>query len=372
MDNLTHSLIGLAAAKAGLERTSPYTVPLCVLAANAPDIDIVTVWGGASTYLHHHRGITHSIVGTLALAFILPLIFYALDALYAHWRNTTRRVKFGGLLLASIITTASHPLLDWTNNYGVRPFLPWNSNWFYGDLVFVIDPWLWLSLGGACFLLTAKNRWRLTAWAMLALVLTAALFILPQKAGYSYPVSSKLLWLAGLSGLAAAYFYSAGERWGRSLTAGALVLVIVYWGALSVVHHRAFQTLEKLAGTVSKPEERNNLRLAAMPELGDPTRWMGLIETDVATYRVNYYWNNAKPLDQIEKFDKPTGEDARLVDLAKEDPRAKIFMGFSRFPGIAVQRDCASQTLVQFADLRYTEPAGPKRGSFNLEVKIPK
>lgn len=371
MDNLTHSLIGLAAAKAGLERSSPYAVPLCVIAANAPDIDILTVWGGASTYLHHHRGITHSIIGTLALALIIPLIFYALDAMYARWRSTPRRARPGGLLLASLITTSSHPLLDWTNNYGVRPFLPWNSNWYYGDLVFVIDPWLWLSLGGACFLLTAKSRWRVGVWATLALILTAALFILPQKAGYAYPASSKLLGLAGLCGLAFAYFYRAGERLGRSLPIGALIMVIVYWGALSIVHQRAFQTLEKLAETVSKPDERNNLHLAAMPVLGDPARWMGLIETDSATYRINYYWNKAEPLDRTEIFEKPAGDDAQAVELAKEDPRVKILMGFSRFPGIAVQRDCASQTLVQFADLRYTEPASQK-GSFNLEVKIPR
>ena len=41
MDNLTHSLVGLAAAKAGLERLSPGATTLCVLATNAPDADVV-------------------------------------------------------------------------------------------------------------------------------------------------------------------------------------------------------------------------------------------------------------------------------------------------------------------------------------------
>ncbi|MGB8507563.1 MAG: metal-dependent hydrolase, partial [Pyrinomonadaceae bacterium] len=72
MDNLTHSLVGLVAAKAGLERTSPYATLLCVLAANAPDADIVTLFGGRFTYLEQHRGISHSIVGTFALAILLP------------------------------------------------------------------------------------------------------------------------------------------------------------------------------------------------------------------------------------------------------------------------------------------------------------
>ena len=30
--------------------------------------------------------------------------------------------------------------------------------WSYGDLVFIVDPYLWLILGGASFLLTCKDE----------------------------------------------------------------------------------------------------------------------------------------------------------------------------------------------------------------------
>ena len=77
MDNLAHSLVGLAAAKAGLERLSPGATAVCLLAANAPDSDVaVLLVADRWTFLHYHRHITHSIVGTLALALILPLIFW--------------------------------------------------------------------------------------------------------------------------------------------------------------------------------------------------------------------------------------------------------------------------------------------------------
>ncbi|MEP6743530.1 MAG: metal-dependent hydrolase, partial [bacterium] len=76
MDNLTHSLVGLAAAKAGLEKLSPSATALCILAANSPDADILTLAGGRWTYLQNHRGITHSLLGTIALALALPLVFY--------------------------------------------------------------------------------------------------------------------------------------------------------------------------------------------------------------------------------------------------------------------------------------------------------
>src|SRR6266542_2236083 len=75
MDNLTHSLIGLAVAKAGLERLSPGATTLCVLAANSPDADIVAlVFGGRWAFLHHHRGISHSIAGAFAIALTVPLV----------------------------------------------------------------------------------------------------------------------------------------------------------------------------------------------------------------------------------------------------------------------------------------------------------
>src|SRR5262245_6380561 len=125
MDNLTHSFLGLAAAKAGLEKLSPGATALCVIAANAPDADIVVLaFGDRWTLLQHHRGITHAIVGVAFIAILLPLIFYGVDRLVARFRHQIPNTRFKGLLIASVITSATHPLLDWTNNYGIRFFLP--------------------------------------------------------------------------------------------------------------------------------------------------------------------------------------------------------------------------------------------------------
>ena len=102
MDNLTHSLVGIAAAKAGLEKLSPGTTFLCVLAANAPDSDIVVLlFGDRWSFLEHHRGITHSIVGVLSLAIILPVLFYLFDVLLATLRKRPKRFSFSALLLSS-------------------------------------------------------------------------------------------------------------------------------------------------------------------------------------------------------------------------------------------------------------------------------
>src|SRR6185503_14415213 len=108
MDNLTHSLVGLTAAKAGLEKLSPGATTLCLLAANAPDVDVaVLLFRGRWAYLHHHRGITHSILGACVLAIALPLVFYLGDLVIASLRKRDSQVRFKGLLLVSVLVTAT-------------------------------------------------------------------------------------------------------------------------------------------------------------------------------------------------------------------------------------------------------------------------
>ncbi len=94
MDNLTHSLVGLTLAKAGLDRLSPAATTVSILAANAPDSDIIVgLFADRWTLLHHHRGITHAIVGTICLALALPVLVYAIDRLIARWRDREPRAQ---------------------------------------------------------------------------------------------------------------------------------------------------------------------------------------------------------------------------------------------------------------------------------------
>ena len=171
MDNLTHSLVGLTTAKAGLDRLSPYATVVCLASANAADADFVSLFfGDRWTLLQHHRGITHSIVGTIAIGLFMPMLAFAIERIAALLTNYKTRIRLRGLLIASLIAAATHPVMDWTNNYGVRPLLPWSGRWFYGDLIFIVDPYVWLVLGGAMFLLTSSSKPRAVAWAAVAKV----------------------------------------------------------------------------------------------------------------------------------------------------------------------------------------------------------
>jgi inner membrane protein len=378
MDNLTHTLVGLTAAKAGLERLSPGATAVCLVAANAPDADIVAAFGGSWFYLKHHRGITHSIVGTLAIALVIPLLFYAGGRIIARFSGRQPGVRLGGLVIASLLVSATHPLMDWTNNYGVRPLLPWDGRWFYGDLVYIVDPWLWLSLGGASFLLTAKARWRSLAWGALAVLATVAFVVLPARAGMDYPFASRALWLAWLVALICAHQFELAPRWGSRIALTALAFVVLYWGALGLLHGRALARAGATAGAQAARQNETVLRVAAMPSLADPTRWRALAETDRALYRFETsLLSNAEAErdapDKLTRFEKPQGEAAELAARAATDERAAIFLDFARFPAVRVEtQNCAAGLLVQFADLRYTEPGTTRRGgNFSLEVAVP-
>ena len=52
MDQFTHTATGLFLSRAGLNRATPYAAPILMLAANAPDADIVSLAGGSLNYLH--------------------------------------------------------------------------------------------------------------------------------------------------------------------------------------------------------------------------------------------------------------------------------------------------------------------------------
>jgi inner membrane protein len=379
VDNLTHSLVGLAAAKAGLGRVSPYATFVCVAAASLPDIDIVGLARGPAFYLQHHRGITHSIVGTLALAVAFPLLVCAAERVWARARGREPRSSLKGLLLCSLLLTASHPLLDWTNSYGVRPWLPWDGRWIYGDLLFVIDPWVWLVLGGACFLL-ARTRRGLAGWAALALVITLLFFWVVWLGGGGFlsalgvPGWTLYLWCAGLAAFFVLRWAGVGGRFGRGVAAAALAFVVLYCCALKVVQVRARAEAEVAARELASSVNERVLRVAATPLPADPLTWRCLAENERSSMRFDLKLGRpvGETLRGLPVFPKPVGEEARLVERASVSYDARVLLDFARFPVARVRRaDSGGGWVVQFADLRFTEPGSRARpGGFALDVPV--
>jgi inner membrane protein len=370
MDNLTHSLVGLTAAKAGLERLSPGATTLCVLAANAPDSDIVVLaFSDRWSFLQHHRGITHAIVGVISLAIILPLIFYGVDRLWSRYKNQPPKTKLRGLLLASFIASATHPFLDWTNNYGIRFFLPWSQKWSYGDFVFIVDPYIWLILGGSVFLLTARSRFLKVIWGIVAAITTFLVVASPRSGGLPYPNLIAVVWISMIVAFIVLAIKGARERWGQTIAFVAIALVLCYWSALAFAHSRALARGNEEAAKMAIANGETVVRVAAMPRLANPFRWDCVFETDRAMYRFDLGLLNDGARDPV-RYEKPGPELTEVVDYVAVQRSARIFLNFARFPVMKLEDPgCTTRTLVQLADLRYTEP-GRSRGTFSLELPI--
>ena len=373
MDNLAHSLVGLAAAKAGLEKLSPGATAVCILAANAPDIDFISaISGDRWTVLHYHRGITHSIFGTFLLALIIPALFCLIEGALARTRGRPKRFRLRGLLVASLIVSATHPLLDWTNNYGVRPLLPWSGRWFYGDLVFVVDPFLWLLFGAAAFLLTSNSKRQVALWTLLGGMLTSlVLYAAVSGRGLEHPGLILSFWIAVLIAIISFYRVDLGKRLGARLAATAFLILFAYWGVLGLLHTRASVTATREALLLASQNNEQIIKLAAMPTLANPAHWRCVVESDQAVYRFDVYLTDTqKEARNLLRYAKPTQTETGIVAQAMKDHRTQMFFEFARFPvEHVVDSDCATQTLVQFADLRYTEP-GQTRGSFALDLTV--
>jgi inner membrane protein len=297
----------------------------------------------------------------------MPLLFYAVDRFWSRFRNQAPKTRLKGLLIASFVASVTHPLLDWTNNYGIRFLLPWSQKWSYGDLVYIVDPYLWLILGGASFLLTAKSRFVKFIWALIAAILTFLIIASPRSNALPNPRLITLLWIVALIAVIVLLLKDARERWGRSIAFVAIALVLCYWTLLAFAHSRAIAQGSEEAAKMAAANGETVARLAAMPRLANPFRWDCVFETDRAMYRFDLGLTGNQTAGATVRYAKPAPE---LVNTVSQQRPARVFLNFARFPVMQLtDPGCTTRTLVQLADLRYTEP-GQSRGTFSFEMPI--
>src|SRR5215471_12107372 len=130
MFNSTHTLVGFAIARTGEAKWGRYATATAVIASNLPDIDSIAGFWGTASYLDHHRGITHSLIGVPILSLLLSAVMCIFSG------------NFFRTYAVALVAMATHPALDYLNPYGLRPFLPMNGTWYYGDTLFIFDPYL--------------------------------------------------------------------------------------------------------------------------------------------------------------------------------------------------------------------------------------
>ncbi len=348
MDNVTHTLVGAALAETGLKRWTPLATTTLLLGANFPDIDIVVGLFDTLTYLEHHRGITHAIVAIPLLSLLLAGLVYVGSRWWQRRRLDHQRAKFWPLFWLSLLAMSTHPLLDFTNSYGWRPFLPWNHTWFYGDIDFVIDPWLWAGLGGALLLVTATTRARLIRWSLLFAVLAVPVLFFE---GTSWIL--KIAWLVVVTLFFALRAVSnLNPLSTQRLMCGVIVILLIYFGILGWFQQAALRRIQALAPTIAGAGEQI-AKTDALPLPANPLLWRAVISTDKA-----FYFSDlplfSPSLPPFRRYERTSGE-AAAITAALREPELQAFMRFARFPTLTARRNPDQTTAVEVRDARFSD-----------------
>jgi inner membrane protein len=299
MDNVTHTLTGLALARAGLKRFTPHGTLLLVIAANLPDIDMVSWFRGWLSVIENHRGYTHSFIGLPVMAALAVLLTALLVRKRLAWR---------GACLLAFIGVASHFLLDWSMSYGVRPLIPFSSRWLHLDWYPLLD---WVVLG----------------------VLAVS-------------------WLAPALGKLVSEEIGARRGSGKGFAVFALGFIVVYGCFRGVMHARVMSQLnsrlyEKVLGGPAT-------RMAAFPQSANPFAWNAVVAGEHAyrLYTVSPYGT----------FDPGSGQllyktswDSTLDRVSRATP-FQYALYFSRFPYWEKAPESQSLTRVSVTDVRFGRP----------------
>jgi len=219
--------------------------------------------------------------------------------------------------------------------------------------------------------LTAQRKLQVISWSIMAIVLTYLVMTTSAERGLANATLLKVLWVGVITALVLAHRLGAAQRWGPRLAQAAFGTLVIYWICLGVMHSMALREVDFAAASIAQERGETVTDFAAMPTLANPFRWLAVAETDRAAYRfeVSLTDDRSFPTAPARHERADTMGSPFLLSAAK-DRRARIFLGFARFPVYKLAgADCLSETVVQLADLRYTQP-GSARGSFALEVPV--
>jgi inner membrane protein len=370
VDNLTHALVGASLAKAGAERATPLATATLVVAANAPDVDMLAFARGEYFALAFRRGITHGLPAMVVLPFLVTGAMLAWDRWVRRRRNPDAEpARPGPLLALSAFGLLTHPALDWLNTYGMRWWLPFDGTWTYGDALFIIDPWVWLMLGGAVFLSSTPSRAGLWGWAVLG-ALTTALVVWGMG---GLPAA---LWVVGLAAVVAWRVRRgpAGSGGRRRLARAAIGCTAAYIGFM-IAAGLAARRQVAAAAQVEGLEVRDVL---VAPSRGNPFvadvevrtadafvpgvhRWLG-------TPRVRLRPEDATPLLAAPDVEPATLD--RILTAARAHRAVADYLVWSRHPYVRVT-EAGDGWDVRFGDVRYDEQ--PKAGGLaGLSVHVPR
>lgn len=357
MDPLAHTLAGATLAETRLKDLTPFSAPALILGSNAPDIDAITMFMDRDLSLWFRRGWTHGLLAMVVLPIALTLLLLLVDRVIARLRRRQPVARAGPLLGLSTLAVVLHPLLDWLNIYGVRLLMPFDGRWFYGDALFIVDPWLWLLLGTSVVVAHSASRVGASAWVALGAATTllitsfdgAALFV-------------RLLWCVGL--VAIIWMRLDGRLQGRIPRLANIALIATALYILTMVATSRLASRQVAAWMA----ERNSvpMQIMAGPAPGNPFR-RDIVVADAERYHfLEVNWLAAESI----RFAHPSidrGPEGPVTQAALAAPQVRGLNSWKRLPAYRVQ-PTADGYRVSISDVRFARRVGSGLGAAVVEL----
>jgi inner membrane protein len=306
LEPLTHFLTGACLGRAGLNRKTALATAVLTISAEIADSDILTEINGPVYGFQHHRGWTHSFVGVPVMAALAVAVVLAFDRWWP-WRRKRRElpVRLGWLYGFALLGGLVHILLDFTNSYGVRPFLPFNYRWYHWDIVSIVEPVMLLFL-------------------IAGLVMPKLFALIQEEIG-------------------------ARRAPGRAWPIAALVMVVVMWGVRDYEHRRAVSIMSAIEYGEGLP-----IRLSAFPAAVTPFTWYGVVENEnsYVTLPVDALKGEVDLSGRARVWRKAQETEATLA--AKRSYAGRVYLDWSDYPYVQTEPIISTGGhRVTFLDLRY-------------------
>jgi hypothetical protein len=178
--------------------------------------------------------------------------------------------------------------------------LPFSGTWYYGDILFIIDPYI-----------------------------------------------DALL----LTGLLAGYYF---KNIRRAAAWTSILLMCLYIGTRVELRNQAQSRLRNLTQELQSRDSRLNIQKSAvLPQMLDPRIWNGIIETDdvIMAENVGAFRGSLRGIDSdpvIMRKERPSA----ITERAAKARSAAVLLGFARFPVTRVEREAEGYRVI-FLDFRF-------------------
>ena len=351
MDPLAHTLFGATMAEAGLKRKTALATATLIIGANIPDIDAVAMLISSDYALLVRRGWTHGILALFIWPFLLTGLMLGIDRLIQNWYSSRKRQRQGPsmkpamLLGIAFLGVWSHPLLDLLNTYGVRLLMPFSGTWFYGDTLFIIDPWFWLLAGAGVVLARSKTWLGISGWIVLGTAVTALI-----TTADVVPLFLKIIWLIGLAATVLVRL-SGRHRGATQPIAFTLLALLLFYVAFMVTGSKITASH---ARTQLNEEGAGIKQVMANPLPARPLLRSGIAASESHYYRFEVNWVRPQSFELIGE-PIPIEEPDHIVEAAWSSPDIQGLRNWIRFPYYEVQQlDAGWKVIIR--DLRYVHP----------------